>query len=230
MPLSRKKILSFLQTHRCLLLLVVLLLALLFEPLALGNRAVEMVFVGIIGLIFIFGPYWVTQSTAVLVITVVWLTVLALSRFVEYVLEWPDVYVALLTIGMVMDLLVISSLLIYLVNARFVTRDHIFGSLLAYFLLAIFFAQSFNALHGINPESFDFGKLEHATRTQKLDIFLYFSLTTITTSSYGDVLPATPFARRICALEACIGVLYVAVFIGHIIGMHNDRRAQSQSL
>jgi len=39
---------------------------------------------------------------------------------------------------------------------------------------------------------------------------LYFSLTTLTTTGYGDILAVDPFARSLASLEAIIGQFYVA--------------------
>ena len=46
---------------------------------------------------------------------------------------------------------------------------------------------------------------------------MWFSIVTISTVGYGDVLPATSLARALSALEALTGVLYPSVLIGFLV-------------
>jgi len=46
---------------------------------------------------------------------------------------------------------------------------------------------------------------------------LYFSTVTMTTLGYGDYLPATGFARAIVALQAVIGIFFVALILGRVL-------------
>jgi hypothetical protein len=47
----------------------------------------------------------------------------------------------------------------------------------------------------------------------------YFSFVTLSTLGYGDILPISPVARMLAWLEAVFGQLYLAVLIGHIVGL-----------
>jgi voltage-gated potassium channel Kch len=49
---------------------------------------------------------------------------------------------------------------------------------------------------------------------------LYFSLITLTTVGYGDVLPATPTARGLAALEGVSGVLYLAITVARLVAAY----------
>ena len=46
---------------------------------------------------------------------------------------------------------------------------------------------------------------------------LYLSLATLSTLGYGDILPVTPTARMLAAIEALIGPLYLAVLIARLV-------------
>jgi hypothetical protein len=42
---------------------------------------------------------------------------------------------------------------------------------------------------------------------------------------YGDVLPVTSVAQSLATLEAALGVLYITILIGRLVGLysqHND--------
>jgi voltage-gated potassium channel len=49
---------------------------------------------------------------------------------------------------------------------------------------------------------------------------LYFSFITMMTVGYGDIVPLTPIARNLAVLEAFVGQLYLAIFVGRLVGMH----------
>jgi hypothetical protein len=47
----------------------------------------------------------------------------------------------------------------------------------------------------------------------------YFSLTTLTTLGYGDILPLKSLARSLATMEGLIGQLYPAVLIGRLVSL-----------
>lgn len=57
-------------------------------------------------------------------------------------------------------------------------------------------------------------------RSGNLSALLYFSLSTLTTSGYGDVTPVHPFVRSLANLEAVIGQLYPATFLARLVTLH----------
>ena len=54
-------------------------------------------------------------------------------------------------------------------------------------------------------------------RPANAEDLMWFSIVTISTVGYGDVLPATSLARALSALEALTGVLYPSVLIGFLV-------------
>ena len=72
-------------------------------------------------------------------------------------------------------------------------------------------------LETLSPGSFtNVGPMETITSNQ----FLYYSLTTITTLGYGDITPATPFARIWSTMEAVTGVFYMAVLVARLVSLY----------
>jgi hypothetical protein len=54
---------------------------------------------------------------------------------------------------------------------------------------------------------------------------LYFSLTTLTTTGYGDITAVDPSARGFANLEQVLGQFYVAVTIARLVALElADRR------
>jgi hypothetical protein len=54
--------------------------------------------------------------------------------------------------------------------------------------------------------------------------FIYFSLVTLTTSGYGDILPVSGWARALANVEQVIGVLYIAVLMARLVGLSEERK------
>lgn len=51
-------------------------------------------------------------------------------------------------------------------------------------------------------------------------IELYYSLVTMTTLGYGDIVPSSPAARSVATLQAVVGQLYLAVIVARLVGLH----------
>ena len=49
---------------------------------------------------------------------------------------------------------------------------------------------------------------------------LYFSLTTLTTLGFGDIVPISPPAKMVAALEATSGVFYVAITVARLVASY----------
>jgi hypothetical protein len=81
------------------------------------------------------------------------------------------------------------------------------------------FAIGYVFLSNFRPASFNVGKL-------KMFSGLYFSLTTIATVGYGDIVPITTLARLLVMCEICTGMLY-AIFIFSIIASFVRERSRN---
>jgi voltage-gated potassium channel Kch len=51
-------------------------------------------------------------------------------------------------------------------------------------------------------------------------LFFYFSLMTMTTVGYGDMVPVSTAARTIAILEAMLGQIYLTILVARLVGMH----------
>ena len=98
------------------------------------------------------------------------------------------------------------------------TSDLIFGAVFCYFLIAVSWGLFYEQLYNWHPSSFDLGKDEEVA-----SVFLYFSLVTLTTLGYGDITPVSPICRLAAAVEAATGTLYIAVFVGRLVGRFDPR-------
>ena len=58
----------------------------------------------------------------------------------------------------------------------------------------------------------------------KFFTWLYFSLTTLSTLGYGDVVPTSRLSRSLATAEAITGQLYLAITIARLVGMEISSR------
>lgn len=102
-----------------------------------------------------------------------------------------------------------------------VTGHRILGAVLVYLNVAVLFSIAYDMLDtysggAIRPAAG--GLLLHGqARVAELS---YFSLATITTCGYGDLVPVHPLARSMANLEAVFGALFPATFVARLVALH----------
>jgi len=95
----------------------------------------------------------------------------------------------------------------------------VLGLLTFYLLLGVLFGYIF-AFVGVGTVFFAGGQSDHAS-------YVYYSFITITTTGYGDLVPAEGLPRALGVAEALSGQLYlvsvVAAAVGNIASRRKDR-------
>ena len=105
----------------------------------------------------------------------------------------------------------------YLGKPGAITSGRVYASVSLYLLLGMFWFALFNLTETITPGSFAHdGVIMGIPRSS----FLYFSLVTLTTLGYGDVLRRSSAARTMATLEAVMGQIYLAVLVARFVGLH----------
>lgn len=74
-----------------------------------------------------------------------------------------------------------------------------------------------HANRAIRPSASGFLAAVPRVRTAELS---YFSLTTITTTGNGDIVPVSHLARSPANLEAVFGRLFPATFVARLVALH----------
>jgi voltage-gated potassium channel Kch len=108
-----------------------------------------------------------------------------------------------------------------------VTNGRIYGSVSLYFILAIFWFAIYHLVEAVYPGSFSWSSPQDSAQTLH-GTLLYFSLVTLTTLGYGDVIPVSPVARMFAALEAATGILYIAITVARLVSAY-QRSGQEKS-
>ena len=120
---------------------------------------------------------------------------------------------------------ILSILVENVFGSRRISADLIVGSICIYFLMCILWAFLYMFVALAFPNSFN---LETPLLTfQNMNDFIYYSIVTITTLGYGDILPLSRPARTLAALEAIVGQIYLTVLIARIVGIHLSQRGKN---
>ena len=104
-----------------------------------------------------------------------------------------------------------------------ITFHRLQGAVVVYLNFAVIFASTFSLIWDLSPLGFanlpppEGGPGELAT-------MLYFSLTTLTTTGYGDITPVDPFARSLANLESVLGQFYLAITVARLVTLELAER------
>ncbi len=118
--------------------------------------------------------------------------------------------------------MILGVMLRYIFTSGSVTVDVLFASAAVYFLISFLFVPIYGMLETAFPGSFVDNTLGLPVRWQQ---FAYYSLITLSTAGYGDILPVSPWARMLASIEAAIGVLYVAILMARLVSLY-DRQGR----
>ena len=116
----------------------------------------------------------------------------------------------------------------YLGKSGAISSGRIYGSVSLYLMLATFWFALYNLMEAIYPASFVQAGAPVGSRVPRAAL-LYFSLITLTTVGYGDIVPVTPVARVFVALEGAAGVLYIAITVARLVAAYQSAASGSTS-
>jgi hypothetical protein len=116
--------------------------------------------------------------------------------------------------------LAVAGLFSFIKDARAVHNEHLIIAINVYLLLGMLWFALYNAIDAVSPDAILNKGLTQAERQSEL---LYFSLVTLSTIGYGDVVPVQSEVRMLAALEGITGVLYVAITVALLVGAYKQR-------
>jgi len=203
-------------------LILIVLLNMLYPITSNGSIISLIGFASLYAGLFIVGILITSDSRAHIAwsigIAVIWLIMTVLYAF-DPTSFWKAQVSSFILI--VFHTTIIVVLMRYIFTAEQVTADIIYAACAVYFLLSFFFVPVYGMLEAAIPGSFVDNTLGRAVQWQQ---FVYYSLVTLSTAGYGDILPANPWARMLAGLEATVGVLYVAILVARLVSLYEVRR------
>jgi hypothetical protein len=211
--------------RRYTFLLLAILLLLILHPLVRGFVVARWLYDLLMALVFAAALLAIFQRKAHRLVAVLLGGPTLIANGVGYVLpglpQLPLVVVLHLLSALFLAFAA-ATILVTIHEAKAVTTDSLAGAFSGYILAGLFFTHVYCILEALTPGSFHVpteleAGLHHAG--YRREILNYFSLITLTTVGYGDVVPASPTARELACVEAVVGQFYIAVVMAELIGL-----------
>ena len=115
-----------------------------------------------------------------------------------------------------------------------VSTDTLVGSVCGYLILAALFASIYSVAVLLDPGAFlitkDLGVQPDDLHRQgtHFGILTYYSVITLTTVGYGDIVPANYVTRAVVSVEAVSGQIYLTVIVARLVGLHLSHAANKK--
>ena len=125
-------------------------------------------------------------------------------------------------------LIFMSTVFVYtILSEASVTTDTLAGAISAYMLIGITFGVGYALIERLVPGAFR-DTLEPAKQLTQPELTFY-SFMTLTSVGYGDIVPRDPHARAVAMIESVIGIMYPAVLVGRLVGLHGHKPDKSDT-
>jgi hypothetical protein len=131
-----------------------------------------------------------------------------------------DVHITARLFLVVFSFFTVGCIVSFLMKAKRVNGDMLSGAASAYLLIGISWSILYDLLENVAPGSLAFSDKIGADMVTMWPLFNYYSFVTLTTIGYGDITPITLQAQSLSILEAVTGVLFIALLISRLVGMH----------
>lgn len=132
----------------------------------------------------------------------------------------PALEIAMLIAQAAFHLWAVVALMSYVMRDRIVTRDELFAIAGIYVLMALFWASCYALVIHVDADAIVINQANNPdARTSWADL-VYYSMTTLTSTGYGDITPVSPAARSIAMLQQVTGVLFVAIIIARLTALN----------
>jgi hypothetical protein len=210
----------FSVAHFLIALVVLLVTAPFVEQLTNGDL-IEAV---LITLVLLSAVLAVGGRRGTLIIAAVMVTPAVVGTWLDHF--WPGLFSREVTLvaSIVFVAFVIVRVLGFILRASWVNAEVLCAAVATYLMLAIFWAFAYTLVARVVPDSFVFTVRAAPNRSMARFEALYFSLGTLTTVDYGDIIPVSNAARMLAVMEATTGVLYVAVLIARLVALYSSNQ------
>jgi len=112
------------------------------------------------------------------------------------------------------------STVVPLIRREKVTGKTIALAITSYLFIGIICSFFYFIYFEIYPHSFHLEILRDY-QFKSWNLAMYFSLTTLTTVGYGDILPVDRWVMTLCTFEAIVGLIYMTVIVARLVSSYS---------
>lgn len=118
-------------------------------------------------------------------------------------------------------MLIVLYFIIEVAKAKMVNAKVILDAINGYLLLSIVFGILIAIIMRIDPNAFNFTAEAHIAGSQdQFGNYLYYSLVSISTLGYGDIVPKADYAKSLATLISVTGQFYIAILVALLVGKY----------
>jgi Ion channel len=129
-----------------------------------------------------------------------------------------------LVCSVLFDVFMIVFILYVIFRHKTIRRETIFGALSAYLAIGFAFANIYRLLLHYRPASIYLDPLVNAHQVAQRADLIYYSFSTLTCLGASGFVPADSYARALTSFESVVGVMYLAVLVARLIGLHTSQQ------
>ncbi|MDF2378948.1 MAG: ion channel [Candidatus Gracilibacteria bacterium] len=183
----------------------------LFQPLLETYVFANSLFISIF-LIFLVGTTsFITDNKNITLLTAVLVAIAIVMEFLPLneAIREKSTYLQGLNVGIILTLVLRD-----IFFGPRTLREKLYASVAGFFLIAILGALIYHMILLYNPLAI---KSDGVVDVSQFSTLVYFSVSTLTTLGYGDIVPAAPIARTVTILLGITGQLYVVILISRLV-------------
>jgi hypothetical protein len=124
--------------------------------------------------------------------------------------------------GVAFYIFALVQLLHYVLHPSAITADKLYGAVAVYLMLGTW-AFAYGVMQYFHDGAFTFGGTPRVLQFSEL---IYFSFVVLTSTGFGDILPAVTQARFLVILEVLTGVMYIAILVARLTGIYPGKSSE----
>jgi voltage-gated potassium channel len=142
---------------------------------------------------------------------------------------WPDFVPLGLShlASFVFVVFVIMHLFRFVMTAPSVNEEVIYAAVSVYLLIAVAWAFLFRMLAHADPDAFAFTVPQATGNKMQGFTAMYYSVGSLSSVSFGDIMPVSNVARMLVLLEAVVGLFYMTIMIARLVSLYTSSKQNS---
>lgn len=119
-------------------------------------------------------------------------------------------------------LYVISHLFHYVMVAPSVNEEVLYAAVAVYLLIAVAWSFVFRLVAHLDPNAFAFTVPQATGNAMQGFTAMYYSVGSLSSVSFGDIIPVSNVARMLVLLEAVVGLFYMTIMIARLVSLYTS--------
>jgi len=137
-------------------------------------------------------------------------------EWISFILDLKYLTIAAQVFTVSFFIIIVICYISAIAKSKIVNQKVILGSIIGYLLLSIIFGIFIELLVYFDPDAFSYPfttEMESSFNNK-----LYYSLVTLSTLGYGDIVPKSPIAKSLATFISGVGQFYIAILVALLVG------------